>query len=162
MTLARPAPLLPLRATARDLRLGSGLTANRINLLNASELYPAFDWVSRSPRPALCYRPLLAFPRSLCSGRVTELEPRTPHQPEKLKKLSKNDFVLRLLNFKSTKSRRLYLIYFQSSAAGSQACDRNWCNGAGDFAQMPGGARDFAWMNRVVAGDGRSVVEFRL
>jgi len=53
---------LPLRATARDLRSGSGLTANRKNLPNASELYPAFDVSSCSPRPALCYRPLLALP----------------------------------------------------------------------------------------------------
>jgi hypothetical protein len=41
--------------------LGSGLTANRINQSNASELYPAFNGSSRSPRPALCYRPLLSF-----------------------------------------------------------------------------------------------------
>jgi hypothetical protein len=34
---------------------------------------------------------------------VTELEPRTPHQPGKLKKLSKNDPVVLLLNFESTK-----------------------------------------------------------
>jgi hypothetical protein len=43
-------------------RSGSGLTANRKNLPNASELYPAFDVSSCSPRPALCYRPLLALP----------------------------------------------------------------------------------------------------
>jgi len=43
LTLARPAPLQPLRATTRDLRLGSGLTANRINLPYASELYLAFN-----------------------------------------------------------------------------------------------------------------------
>jgi hypothetical protein len=48
----------PCGRAACDLRSGSGLTANRINLPNASELYPAFDWASRSPRPALCYRPL--------------------------------------------------------------------------------------------------------
>ncbi|MGA8428748.1 MAG: hypothetical protein WB729_02925, partial [Candidatus Sulfotelmatobacter sp.] len=53
--------LLPLRVVARDLRSGSGLTANRINLPYASELYPAFNISSCSPRPALCYRPLLAF-----------------------------------------------------------------------------------------------------
>jgi hypothetical protein len=53
--------LLPLRGAARDLRSGSGLTANRKNLPNASELYPAFDFTSRSPRPALCYRPSLAL-----------------------------------------------------------------------------------------------------
>jgi hypothetical protein len=67
--VARVRPLLdllcrfPCGCSACDLRLGSGLTANRTNLLNASELYPAFNWASRSPRPALCYRPLLAFPR---------------------------------------------------------------------------------------------------
>jgi len=33
---------LPLRGPPRDLCLGSGLTANRINLPYASELYPAF------------------------------------------------------------------------------------------------------------------------
>jgi len=76
-----------LRGAARDLRLGSGLTANRKNLPNASELYPAFDWVSRSSRPALCYRPLLAFPLSFFNVRVTQLEPRTLHQPEKLTEL---------------------------------------------------------------------------
>jgi hypothetical protein len=32
---------------------------------------------------------------------VTVLEPRTPHQPEKLKKLSKNDPVVLLPNFQS-------------------------------------------------------------
>jgi hypothetical protein len=37
---------------ARDLRSGSGLTANRKNLPNASELYPAFDVSSCSPQPA--------------------------------------------------------------------------------------------------------------
>jgi hypothetical protein len=34
-----------LRGAARDLRLGSGLTANRKNLPYASELYLAFDSV---------------------------------------------------------------------------------------------------------------------
>jgi hypothetical protein len=79
---------LPLRDAARDLRSGSGLTANRKNLPNASELYLAFDWASRSSRPALCYRPLLAFPPHFAMLRVTQLEPRTLHQPEKLKKLA--------------------------------------------------------------------------
>jgi len=74
--------LLPLRGAARDLHSGSGLTANRTNLPNASELYPAFDWASRSPRPALGYRPLLALPPRFSAWRVTSLEPRTPHQPE--------------------------------------------------------------------------------
>ena len=47
----------------------------------------------RSPRPALCYRPLPALRRNLSISTVTRFEPRTPHQPEKLKKLSKNDSV---------------------------------------------------------------------
>src|SRR2546430_2235211 len=87
----------PCGAAARDLCSGSGLTANRINLPNASELYPAFDSSSRSPRPALCYRPLPALLLSpFCNvQKVTEFEPRTPHQPEKLKKLSKNECVYR-------------------------------------------------------------------
>jgi hypothetical protein len=84
LTLARPASLLPLRAAARDLRLGSGLTANRINLPYASELYLAFNISSRSPRPALCYRPLLTLLPNLAIRKVIPLEPRTPHQPEKL------------------------------------------------------------------------------
>jgi len=62
MTLARPAMRLPLREGSCDLRSGSGLTANRKNLPNASELYPAFDVSSCSPQPALCNRPLLALP----------------------------------------------------------------------------------------------------
>ncbi|HEV3510621.1 MAG TPA: hypothetical protein VGS05_02885, partial [Candidatus Sulfotelmatobacter sp.] len=41
----------------------------------------------------LCYRPLLALQPNLSIKPVTSLEPRTPHQPEKLKKLSKNDYV---------------------------------------------------------------------
>ena len=82
----------PCGAAARDLHSGSGLTANRINLPNASELYPAFNWVSRSPRPALSYRPSLALRPRFSAWTVTSLEPRTPHQPEKLKKLSKNDY----------------------------------------------------------------------
>jgi hypothetical protein len=65
MTLARPALAVSLAGLARDLRSGSGLTANRKNLPNASELYPAFDVSSCSPRPALCYRPLLALPDHL-------------------------------------------------------------------------------------------------
>jgi hypothetical protein len=102
-----------LRAAARDLRLGSGLTANRTNLPNASELCLAFNWVSRSPRPALCYRPLLAFPHHFSMLRVTELEPRTLHQPEKLKKLSKNDPVVLLLISESIKRMLFYLICCQ-------------------------------------------------
>jgi len=46
LTLADLLQCLPLRGCSARSRLGSGLTANRINLPYASELYPAFDWVS--------------------------------------------------------------------------------------------------------------------
>jgi hypothetical protein len=36
---------------------------------------------------------LLALLLNLAIKKVTSLEPRTPHQPEKLKKLSKNEYV---------------------------------------------------------------------
>ena len=47
LTLADLLSKLPLRGVSRDLSLGSGLTANRINLPYASELYPAFNISSR-------------------------------------------------------------------------------------------------------------------
>lgn len=123
-------------------RSGSGLTANRINQFNASGLYPAFNDVSCSPRPALCYRALLALPsvislesvhsilpvaRPLLVNalgallKVTSLDPRTPHQPEKLQKLSKNDCVLHPINFWSMRKIRLYRPCFQRHARRSQA-----------------------------------------
>jgi hypothetical protein len=120
--------LLPLRVAARDLCSGSGLTANRTNLPNASELCLAFNWASRSSRPALCYRPLLAFPPHFSMLRVTSLEPRTLHQPEKLKKLSKNDPVVLFLISESTKRMLFYLIWFQSDAGHPQEGDRILCN----------------------------------
>jgi hypothetical protein len=59
---------------------------------------------------------------------VTELEPRTPHQPEKLKKLSKNDLVLRFLILESIKTSQFYPLYFQSSAGRPQVGDSIWCS----------------------------------
>ena len=144
LTLARPALAASLAGAARDLRLGSGLTANRINLPYASELYPAFNIASRSPRPALCYRPLPALLLNLAIKKVTRLEPRTPHQPEKLKKLSKNDSVVLLLCFPSTKNHACNPMYFQSSAARPQADDRNWCRSRIGFSQTPHPMRSFA------------------
>jgi len=44
---------------------------------------------------------LLTLLPNLAIRKVTPLEPRTPHQPEKLKKLSKNDLVVLLLSFQS-------------------------------------------------------------
>src|SRR6266436_5605442 len=48
--------------------------------------------------------------------RVTSLEPRTPHQPEKLQKLSKNEFVCTLFIFRVNKKSALL------SAAESIEC----------------------------------------
>jgi hypothetical protein len=50
---------------------------------------------------------LLTLLPNLAIRKVIPLEPRTPHQPEKLKKLSKNDLVVLLLLFASTKNTRL-------------------------------------------------------
>jgi hypothetical protein len=64
--------------------LGSGLTANRINLSNASGLYLALDMGSGFASTSASLRPLLtlsAFILRCC--RVILLEPRTPHQPGK-------------------------------------------------------------------------------
>jgi hypothetical protein len=47
LTLADLLSLLPLRGCCARSRSGSGLTANRINLPYASELYPAFNISSR-------------------------------------------------------------------------------------------------------------------
>jgi hypothetical protein len=80
--------------------------------------------------------------------RVTQLEPRTLHQPEKLKKLSKNDPVVLLLISESTKRVLFYPVYFQADAGRPQAGDRILCSDGGDFAQRAGGARVFAIPDR--------------
>jgi len=89
---------------------------------------------------------------------VTQLEPRTPHQPEKLKKLSKNDLVVRLLILQSMKSAPIYLIYFQRSAACPQAGDRIWCIRQNDFTQK--GRQDAGFRDSGSAGsnEGASAV----
>ncbi|MGA8272072.1 MAG: hypothetical protein WB919_10990 [Candidatus Sulfotelmatobacter sp.] len=66
---------------------------------------------------------------------MTQLEPRTPHQPAKLKKLSKNDLVVLFLNFESIKSVRVYLVYFQASAGRPQEGDRILCSVSRKFMQ---------------------------
>ena len=143
---------LPLRASTRDLHSGSGLTANRTNLLHASELYPAFDFSPRSPRPALSYRPLLALLRlHLAMPKVTALEPRTLHQPEKLQKLSKNDSVFTLFkNRVNQKDARITPTHFQASAAGSQADARKWCSGDIGFSRTKAVDAEFSHEQRVV------------
>ena len=136
----------PCGAAARDLRSGSGLTANRINLPYASELYPAFNSSSRSPRPALCYRPLPALLLSpFCNvQKVTGFEPRTPHQPEKLKKLSKNECVYRTSpGSRQQKVAASNCLSFQSSARRPQPRDRIWCSPA--LANPAEAASHAAW-----------------
>jgi hypothetical protein len=59
--------------------------------------------------------------RDLATGIVISLEPRTPHQPGKLQKLSKNEFVLLLPCQESTKFAKLYVLVQQASAGSSQA-----------------------------------------
>jgi len=62
---------------------------------------------------------------------VTRFEPRTPHQPEKLKKLSKNEFVCTdFRNSSQSKITRRNCMCFQSSAARPQTPDRIWCRPA--------------------------------
>ena len=78
---------------------------------------------------------------------MTGLEPRTPHQPEKLKKLSKNDPVVLFLISKSIESVRFYLICFQSSAGGPQGGDRILCTGKDQILPKAGGTRVFAIAN---------------
>jgi hypothetical protein len=98
--------------------------------------------------------------------RVTQLEPRTLHQPEKLKKLSKNDPVVLLLVLESMKSVCFYLIYFQWSAGRPQACDRILCNGAKPFraeGRRGKGFRDARpeWQVDVGAGSRFVIVKIR-
>src|SRR5580704_10853835 len=72
--------------------------------------------------------PCLPSLRHLAVQRVTWLEPRTPYQPEKLQKLSKNEFVLLLLYLQSIENVLLHVPRIQQSAGGSQG-------GAANFVQ---------------------------
>jgi hypothetical protein len=100
-----------LRTVTGDRARAPGLPPTGQTSSTPAGLYPASDWASCSARPALCYRALLALPRSFCTScspdcwlpsvpafgycrmpKVTSLDPRTPHQPVKLQKLSKNDY----------------------------------------------------------------------
>jgi len=76
--------------------LGSGLTANRINQFNASGLYLAFVLVLLDQRFAIdpCGPSPIPF-----EFRVILLEPRTPHQPAKLKNVPKNEYRFTLFKF---------------------------------------------------------------
>ncbi len=89
--------MLPLRGATSDLCLGSGLTANRTNLFNASGLYLPLTCVHVRLNQHLAIRPLLTLPvPDLATRKVISLEPRTPRQPGKLRNVSKNDYVFTL------------------------------------------------------------------
>jgi hypothetical protein len=68
--------LHPLRVAARDLCLGSGLTANRKNLAYASELYPAFNISSRFSSTNALPVLLRAIYLNLAAKTVSSLESR--------------------------------------------------------------------------------------
>src|SRR5712692_919525 len=61
--------------------------------------------------------------------RVTLLEPRTLHQPGKLRTCQRTITFLRFRFWESMKNAELYLLCMQSSAACPQASDRIWCSG---------------------------------
>jgi hypothetical protein len=76
------------------------------------------------------------LPSSLFRNKkVTALEPRTPHQPEKPGSCQRT-IQFYAFNFLSQrKIARCKWTYFQSSAAHSQAHDRIWCSRRFDFPQ---------------------------
>jgi hypothetical protein len=65
--------------------------------------------------------------------KLTSLEPRTPRQPEKLESRQRTIQFYTFYFFRQRKIALCKWMYFQSSAARSQACDRIWCSGKFDF-----------------------------
>ena len=61
--------------------------------------------------------------------RVTWLEPRTPHQPGKLQKLSKNEFVFTPFIFRVNKKRARFICWkINRVQAVHSRLPRSWCN----------------------------------
>jgi hypothetical protein len=85
---------------------------------------------------------------------VTSLEPRTPHQPGKLQKLSKNDYVFTLFIFRVNKKRGNVCGYF------SIECTRftGGCSGVGavflshDFVTFANARFSWTFLADAVAG----------
>ena len=138
-SLARPLPTCARHFLAgRDVRslirfrgsLGSGLTANRENRSNASGLYPAFDLISRSPRPAPRYRPLPALRRFASRAWTVTYgsSPGLSTNRVNSRNCPRAIVVLRFSFLQSTKIARLYHLCFQSSAARPQAPARKLCS----------------------------------
>jgi hypothetical protein len=81
-----------LRVATRDLSSGSGLTANRINQSTPRDSILPLTWVPVLLDQHFAIDPCLpSF--GFCNLKVTSLESRTPHQPEKLQNVSKNEVV---------------------------------------------------------------------
>jgi hypothetical protein len=94
LTLARPALVASL--AGRDVRSWLGLRAHRqpdkpTLRLGTLSCLQHFLFVLLDQRFAI--DPCLPSVFSLAAKTVTSLEPRTPHQPEKPKKLSKNEYL---------------------------------------------------------------------
>jgi hypothetical protein len=71
--------------------------------------WPSVGHLARVSRQMYWLPNLLTLP--FCRlPKVTSLGPRTPHQPEKLQKLSKNNCVLHLLFFRSIEKTNLYVL----------------------------------------------------
>src|SRR5438445_6949560 len=107
LTLARPAFRASLAGTSA--RSSLGLRAHRqpdkpTLRLGTLSCLQHFFFVRLDPRFAI--DPCSPSFQS-CDQKVTPLEPRTPHQPEKPKKLSKNNAVLLLLKKSSIENRTL-------------------------------------------------------
>jgi hypothetical protein len=88
---------------------------------------------------------LLALFPNLAIKKVTQLEPRTPHQPEKLKKRSKNEYGFTdFAGFGQSKIIARNYLCFQSSAARPQPYDRFWCSPASHSLSEPAPDTHFA------------------
>ena len=87
-------------------------------------------------------------------SKVTTLEPRTPHQPGKLQKLSKNEVVVLLLFSESIKLIELYVLWVQSSAGHPQAGELNSVQACGNPRLQAAGDNEFwrvagLWVARI-------------
>jgi hypothetical protein len=87
--------------------LGSGLTANGKNLFNASGLYLAFNNFPVLLDQRFAIDPCRPSLRASRFERVILLESRTPHQPGKLQKLSKNEVVFTPSTFRVKQKRAI-------------------------------------------------------
>ena len=91
----------------------------------------------------------------LAMSKVTTLEPRTPHQPGKLQKLSKNEFVLLLSFLESIKMPEVYVLYQQASARHPQPGELNVVQRGRNGCLRASGTLIFAGIQSAVPKIGR-------